>query len=192
MSSDGPSTDQAPKELVSIARAAIDAQLSCAVYRAPSLAAPWQASRGVFVTLRTRDGALRGCIGHVEPMHDTLAEEVASCAVSSALKDTRFAPVGIEELRELVIEVSVLGKPEVVATAAELEPRAYGVIVSAGVRRGVLLPDIEGVDSVEQQLKIALQKAGIDAGEAFRVERFAVLKVEEGAGASRVPDIGLH
>jgi AmmeMemoRadiSam system protein A len=144
----------------------------------------------VFVTLRERDGALRGCIGHVEPMHDTLAEEVASCAVSSALRDSRFAPVGAEELATLSIEVSVLDKPEPVETAAQLEPRTYGVIVSAGSRRGVLLPDIEGVDSVEQQLKIALHKAGIDAAEAFRVERFQVLKAEE--PFHRSSDLGLH
>jgi len=179
----------APQELAVIARAAIDAQLSRAAYSAPSLAPPWLASRGVFVTLRSPDGALRGCIGHIEPVHSTLAEEVASCAVSSALRDTRFAPVDRDELDGLSIEVSVLGRPEPVETAGQLDPRLYGVIVTSGARRGVLLPDIEGVDSVEQQLRIALHKAGIGSEEAFRVERFEVIKVLE---ASPRPVQALH
>jgi AmmeMemoRadiSam system protein A len=173
------SDDAPPRELLHIARAAIAAYLRGEDYRPPQLAAPWQRSQGVFVTLRTRQGELRGCIGHIEPMHSTLAEEVAACAVSSAIHDTRFAPVTEHELDGLRIELSLLSAPERVTDRASLDAQRYGVVVSSGQRRGVLLPAIEGVHSVEQQLAIAARKAGIAPDAPYAMERFEVRKLSD-------------
>jgi AmmeMemoRadiSam system protein A len=168
-----------PAALCAIAREAITAALRGSAITPPPLSPPWQRSRGVFVTLRTGDGQLRGCIGHIEPAFDSLAEEVASCAVSAAFRDTRFAPVDDFELGGLSIEVSVLTPPEPVAGPEALDPRRYGVVVSQGGRRGVLLPDIEGIDDVRTQIDIASRKAGIPPGTLVSLERFEVLKVSE-------------
>jgi len=173
------SGDAPPRELLDIARGAIEAHLHGRSYAVPHLPAPHDRTRGVFVTLRTPDGALRGCIGHIEPALPTLAEEVASCAVSSALRDTRFAPVGADELDDLRIELSLLSQCEPVTSLAELDPARYGVVVSDGNRRGVLLPDIEGVDSAVEQVRIAAKKAGIDPNRDFDLERFEVMKLRE-------------
>ncbi|MGD8863086.1 MAG: AmmeMemoRadiSam system protein A [Myxococcales bacterium] len=174
-----PAPQSPPQALCAIAREAITAYLERRAYRPPPLQPPWQRSRGVFVTLRTLDDALRGCIGHMEPMYESLSEEIAACALSSALRDTRFAPVGREELSGLRIEISLLTPTEPVADVGQLDARRYGVVVNAGGRRGVLLPDIEGVDSVEEQIRIASAKAGIPPGTPLQLERFEVQKVAE-------------
>jgi len=130
---------------------------------------------GVFVCLK-KQGRLRGCIGTLEPTRESLAEEIRDNAVSAGLRDPRFSPVGPEELPELTYTVDVLGRPEPVDTLEELDPRRYGVIVSSGGRRGVLLPDLEGVDTPQQQVGIALEKAGISPGDSYRLERFRVIR----------------
>lgn len=127
---------------------------------------------GAFVSLKKK-GQLRGCIGTIESAYGNLAEEIAANAVSAATRDYRFLPVQKEELGELVYSVDVLGEPEP-CHREDLDPGKYGVIVSQGHRRGLLLPDLEGVDTVEQQLSIALQKAGISPNEDFHMERFEV------------------
>ncbi|RMG45679.1 MAG: AmmeMemoRadiSam system protein A [Acidobacteria bacterium] len=165
--------------LVGIAREAIRRALRSEPFHPQPLPPPYDRPRALFVTLRRRDGALRGCIGHLRPVRATLAEEVADCARAAALSDVRFPPVEEHELDELAIEISLLGTPEPVGSAAELDPRRYGVIVSRGSRRGVLLPDIEGVDTPEQQLAIAARKAGLAPDEPYAIERFTVEKIVE-------------
>jgi AmmeMemoRadiSam system protein A len=124
------------------------------------------------------DGALRGCIGTIAPTWPSLAEEICANAISAAARDPRFDPVRPDELGDLVYDVDVLGEPELVAGIDELDPRRYGVIVScADGRRGLLLPDLDGVDTVEEQVEIAARKGGIDLfGDAYRLERFEVVR----------------
>lgn len=128
-----------------------------------------------FVCLKTR-GLLRGCIGTTEPTRDTLAVEIIENAVAAATRDPRFAPVSLEELLELAVTVDVLSEPEPVAGLAQLDHRRYGVIVRAGLRRGVLLPDIEHIDSVHEQILTARQKAGIGPDEPAELWRFEVTR----------------
>lgn len=164
-------------QLLAIARKAIEHALDGREYRPPTLAGDANAPHATFVTLRRPDGELRGCIGRTEPAFATLAEEVASSAVSAATRDPRFPPVGRDELAELAIEISVLEPPQRITGVSALDPSRYGVVVSSGKRRGVLLPGIEGVDTVEQQLAIVRRKAGIAPDEPITVERFTVRKV---------------
>ena len=130
---------------------------------------------GCFVSLK-KNGQLRGCIGTIAPTRPSLAEEIVANAVSAGLHDPRFSPVTSDELPELVYDVDVLGEPEPVAGREELDPRRYGVIVSApGGRRGLLLPDLDGVDTVDEQLRIAARKGGIALSEdGVTIERFVV------------------
>lgn len=130
---------------------------------------------GAFVSLK-KDGQLRGCIGTIEPTKKNLALEIMGNAVSAALNDTRFDPVQENELGALTYSVDVLGSPEKVLGLDELDARKYGVIVTAGSRRGLLLPNLEGVDTPKQQIEIALQKANIDSHEKYSIERFEVVR----------------
>ncbi len=130
---------------------------------------------GVFVSLK-KHGQLRGCIGTIAPTRDSIVEEIAANAVSAAVNDPRFYPVRPEELPELDISVDILGEPEPVPSMDELDPKKYGVIVSAGGRRGLLLPDLEGIDTAAEQVAIARQKAGIEPGVPVRLERFTVTR----------------
>jgi AmmeMemoRadiSam system protein A len=173
-----------PRELVRIALAAIEHELRGKHYDPPHLEAPWHDPRPVFVTLRDASGELRGCIGRTEPIHATLSEEIADCATAAATRDYRMPPVELDELQHLCIEVSVLDDPEPVENRAELDPRRYGLIVTRGLRRGVLLPNVEGVNTFADQLRIALQKGGISANEPYRLERFTVSKVTNTSAAS--------
>lgn len=128
---------------------------------------------GVFVSLKI-DGHLRGCIGTFMPVADNIAEEVIRNAISAATCDPRFRPVGREELSSISYSVDVLSPPEPVADTGELDHRKYGIIVVSGHKKGLLLPDLEGVDSVEQQIMIASEKAGIMPGEDKELFRFEV------------------
>ena len=128
---------------------------------------------GVFVTLK-KHGQLRGCIGTFEPTRPNVAEEIINNAVSSSTKDPRFQPVVVEELPDLTYSVDVLTKPVPMESEEELDPKRYGVIVECGGRRGLLLPDLEGVDTLEQQINICCQKAGILPDEPVELYRFEV------------------
>ena len=128
---------------------------------------------GVFVCLKVR-GMLRGCIGTFEPAEKDVATETVRNAVSAATSDPRFTCVRAEELPEIEYSVDVLTPPERVSGPADLDPKRYGVIVQAGRRRGLLLPDLEGVDTVEYQVSIAMQKAGIMPGTPVTLYRFEV------------------
>ena len=159
--------------LIAVAREALLA-LPHRLAPAP-LPSPWDAPRGVFVTLR-QAGKLRGCIGHLAPTEATLAQEVAACAVRAATEDPRFPPVEPYEVDELDLEVSVLAPPEP-TTLEGLDPRRYGVIVTSGHRRAVLLPDLDGVDTVAEQLRICRAKGGIPADAPLTLQRFTVDKI---------------
>ena len=131
---------------------------------------------GVFVSLH-KDGMLRGCIGTIQAVKRNIAEEIVENGISAATKDPRFSPVRPEELEALEISVDVLGKPEMIRSKEELDVKRYGVIVTKGFRRGLLLPNLDGVDTVEQQLSIALRKAGLSEREKdVEMERFEVVR----------------
>ena len=131
---------------------------------------------GVFVSLH-KDGMLRGCIGTIQAVKRNIAEEIVENGISAATKDPRFSPVRPEELEALEISVDVLGKPEKIRSKEELDVKRYGVIVTKGFRRGLLLPNLDGVDTVEQQLSIALRKAGLSEREKdVEMERFEVVR----------------
>ncbi len=132
-----------------------------------------QERAGVFVCLKVR-GMLRGCIGTFQPSEKNVATEVVRNAVSAATCDPRFPCVEARELPDLEYSVDVLTPPEQVKGPGELDPKRYGVIVQAGGRRGLLLPDLDGVDTVEQQVSIAMQKAGIRPGTPVTLYRFEV------------------
>lgn len=131
-----------------------------------------------FVSLKTTDGLLRGCIGSVQPEEPDLLREVVRNAIDAAARDPRFLPVTPEELQELVYSVDLLADPEPVEGLHELDPRRYGVIVQSGLRRGLLLPDIEGVDTAEQQAAVARSKASIEPDEPVDLWRFEVRRLE--------------
>jgi AmmeMemoRadiSam system protein A len=131
-----------------------------------------------FVSLKKR-GQLRGCIGTLEPAEPTLGAEIARNARSAAFHDPRFHRLREDELADLECSVDVLSTSEVCALA-DLAPERYGVIVACDYRRGVLLPELDGVDTVGQQVGIALQKAGIDVDECYEIERFTVQRFHEG------------
>jgi len=133
-----------------------------------------QGRAGTFVSLHDRRGNLRGCIGTIEPQRPTVAQEVIQNAISAATRDPRFPPVQPEELEDLDVKVDVLTEPEPIDSMDQLDPKRYGVIVESGWRRGLLLPDLEGVDTVEYQVDIAMRKAGIRPGEPMQLYRFEV------------------
>jgi AmmeMemoRadiSam system protein A len=128
---------------------------------------------GVFVCLKVH-GMLRGCIGSFQPTESDVAHEVVQNAISAAAQDPRFQMVRANELDSLEYSVDVLTPPERIPDSSELDPRRYGVIVRSGGRRGLLLPDLEGVDTVEYQISIAMQKAGIPPGTPVELSRFEV------------------
>ncbi len=134
-----------------------------------------QRRAGVFVSLK-KDGQLRGCIGTIRAVRGSIAEEIVENAVSAATRDPRFTPVRPEELEQLTISVDVLGDTEKIDSPQELDVKRYGVVVTKGYRRGLLLPDLDGVDTVEEQIAIAKRKAGIAEEESVQMERFEVVR----------------
>lgn len=129
-----------------------------------------------FVSLKMR-GQLRGCIGTIEPLAQSLAEEIVQNAISASTRDPRFPPVTAAELDKLSVSVDVLSEPRP-AKESELDPKRYGLIIEQGYRRGLLLPDLEGVDDVRTQKSIVAQKGGIDLRQPhnlliFTVDRYA-------------------
>ena len=128
---------------------------------------------GVFVSIH-KFGELRGCIGTFEPSESNVAEETMINAISSATRDPRFPPVSPDELKDISYKVDVLTTPEPVESQDRLDPRKYGVIVESGIRRGLLLPDLEGVDTVDHQIDICRQKVGIAPDEPIKLYRFEV------------------
>jgi AmmeMemoRadiSam system protein A len=136
---------------------------------------------GVFVTLRTQDGQLRGCIGTIEPACATVAEEIIQSAISAATRDPRFPAVAPRELAGIAYGVDVVARPERVRGPEDLNSARYGVLIETldGSRRGLLLPRIEGIETAEDQWRAVHLKAGITPGTAVRVERFTVTRFGE-------------
>ncbi|MPN20126.1 hypothetical protein SDC9_167503 [bioreactor metagenome] len=134
-----------------------------------------QKKAGVFVSLK-KHGQLRGCIGTTSPTTESIAAEVIQNSVSAGMNDPRFPSVRKNELKDLSYSVDVLGSAEPIDSPSMLDPRRYGVIVKSGLKRGLLLPDLEGIDTAEEQIKIACSKAGIDPGEDISLERFEVVR----------------
>jgi AmmeMemoRadiSam system protein A len=128
---------------------------------------------GVFVSIH-KHGQLRGCIGTFEAVEDNVAEEIMANAISSATRDPRFPQVQASELAELEYNVDILNKPEPVDGVDQLDPERYGVIVESGLKRGLLLPDLDGVDTVEKQIEICRMKAGIPFTAPITLYRFEV------------------
>jgi MEMO1 family protein len=163
--------------LVRLARQTIESYVGHGQVLAPPAERTEEMQRraGVFVSLH-KHGDLRGCIGTIEPVQQDVAEEIISNAISAATHDPRFSPVRKEELADLQISVDVLGEAEPIQSEAELDPKIYGVIVESGRRRGLLLPDLEGVDTPQQQVEIALRKAWIGVHERYHLYRFRVTR----------------
>lgn len=130
---------------------------------------------GAFVSIK-KHGQLRGCIGTTEAVRSDLLHEVAENAISAGVHDPRFMPIKEEELQELTYSVDVLGAAEPIEDMSYLDPSEYGVIVTSGSKRGLLLPDLEGVDTAMQQVEIACSKAGITEDEEISLERFKVTR----------------
>ncbi len=133
---------------------------------------------GAFVTVRKSDGQLRGCIGTIEAAHSNVAQEIVQNAISAATRDPRFFPVSTSELPDLTYGVDVLSIPEPARGPEDLDPAVYGVIVETydGRRRGLLLPRIDGIESVKAQWLAVHSKAGIKPGAPVRIERFTVTR----------------
>ncbi len=143
-----------------------------------SLPPEYEDRAGVFVSLK-KAGQLRGCIGTVEPVRENLAEEIAANAVGAAVRDPRFPPVSREELEGLTVSVDILGPMEPIKSENDLDPRQYGVLVRSGSRSGLLLPNLEGIETVEEQLDIARRKAAISPGTPVELYRFKVTRYGE-------------
>ena len=130
---------------------------------------------GVFVSIK-EEGRLRGCIGTIQAVQESVAQEIIDNAVSASTRDPRFQPIEEDELDKLTISVDVLGDMEKISSPEELDVKRYGVVVTKGYKRGLLLPNLDGVDTVEEQLAIAKRKAGIKEQEEVSLERFEVVR----------------
>jgi len=162
-------------QLVELARSAIEVYIKeKRIINPPAELIPEMKEKaGVFVSLR-KHGQLRGCIGTFSPTTENIAEEIIRNAIESATCDPRFPPVTQEELAELEISVDVLTTPIRVSSEKDLDAKKYGVIVKSGMRRGLLLPDLEGVHTPEEQIRICRRKAGIGEDEPVELFRFEV------------------
>jgi AmmeMemoRadiSam system protein B/AmmeMemoRadiSam system protein A len=143
------------------------------VFQPEELTREMKDKAGVFVCIK-KGGELRGCIGTFEPCQENVAGEIVANAISTASRDPRFLPVEPGELKDLDYTVDVLTEPEPVSSKDQLDPKKYGIIVESGYRRGLLLPDLEGVDTVDYQIDISRQKAGIGPDEPVKLYRFEV------------------
>jgi MEMO1 family protein len=133
---------------------------------------------GAFVSLH-RFGDLRGCIGTITATQRDLAHEIIHSAVEACSEDPRFEPVTLPELGELDVKVDILHPAHKVNGLADLDAQRYGVIVQSGWKRGLLLPALEGVDTPEQQVSIAMRKGGIAPSEKIELYRFEVERHED-------------
>jgi AmmeMemoRadiSam system protein A len=171
----GTQTDGDP--LVALARQAVESYVRESKVLHPDPLPGLEPRRaGVFVSLHLADGSLRGCIGTTQPTQPGIEDEIVRNAVSAATRDPRFYPLGPDELEGLDISVDVLKEPEEVNSTEELDPKCFGIIVqTADGRQALLLPDLEGVDTVDQQVCITCRKGGIDPDrDHYRILRFEV------------------
>ncbi len=174
-----PQAEPGPHPLVSLARQAVETFVrEGRVIEPPELTKEMRQQAGAFVSIK-KEGQLRGCMGTLEPTQENLAREVVHNAIDSATRDPRFLAVAPDELPYLRFSVDVLSPPEPVDSLDALDIKRYGVIVRCGPRRGLLLPDIEGVNSVEEQVSIAKSKAGIPPDQEADLFRFTVHRYAE-------------
>jgi AmmeMemoRadiSam system protein A len=163
--------------LVALARRAVESYVREREVIDPEPAPGLEQRRaGVFVSLHLPDGSLRGCIGTTQPTRPGIEDEIVRNAISAATRDPRFPPMGVDELEGLDISVDVLGESEEVSGTEHLDPKRFGIIVqTADGRQALLLPDLEGVDTVDQQVSITCRKGGIDpVRDRYRIFRFEV------------------
>lgn len=160
--------------LVKLAKEAVESYIKTGkVPQVKELTPEMKERAGVFVSIK-KHGELRGCIGTFEPTRTNIAGEIMANAISSATTDPRFSPVTESELEDLEYSVDILTSPEPVSDVSRLDPRKHGVIVACDFRRGLLLPDLEGVDTVDDQIAICRAKAGISPDEAVKLYCFQV------------------
>ncbi len=166
-------------DYISLAKSAVENYIKEGRIIEPSKDLPkdfFDRKAGVFVTIE-KNKELRGCIGTYLPVKENIAKEIIDNAIVAATEDYRFGPIQSEELESLSYTVYLLNPPEQIKDLKELDPKNYGIIVRTGMKSGLLLPDLEGVDTVQQQLSIACQKAGIDPSkEKIAVYRFTAEK----------------
>ncbi len=179
---DRPDEMSANADIPALARDTIETFISTGAIISPPDNLPDELSvrAGCFVSIKTRDGELRGCIGTIDPDKDTLAEEIIANAINSATRDPRFPPVRKNELPGLKYSVDVLSAPEG-CELEDLDPKIYGVIVEdeQGSRRGLLLPNLAGIDTASQQVEVTARKAGIKPGTSVRLFRFRADRYSE-------------
>ncbi|MEW5959653.1 MAG: AmmeMemoRadiSam system protein A [Chloroflexota bacterium] len=163
---------------IALARAAIKTYLSTGKTISPPEPLPEELAQpgAVFVSLHLANGLLRGCRGTITPTEPNLAQAIIRTAIASATDDPRFMPMALAETEGLDIKVDVLSPLEPVADIGELDEKKYGVLIQAGARRALLLPDIAAVDSVPRQLELVRQKAGLDRDEKAELYRFTVIR----------------
>jgi AmmeMemoRadiSam system protein A len=172
----------AEDEVVNLARRAVEEFVTHQRMINPpeSVAGRLAGQAGVFVSIKTRDGKLRGCVGTVQPTQKNIAEEIIHNAISAATKDTRFAPVAAEELENLVFSVDILSPLEEVSDTTQLDPKRFGLLVeSEDGRHGLLLPDLSGIDTVDQQVTLTMKKANLPPGTSVKYYRFVVERIPE-------------
>jgi AmmeMemoRadiSam system protein A len=166
--------DKELNPIVRLARDTVESYILDGKKARPGELSPEMKERaGVFVSIH-KYGQLRGCIGTFEPVKENVAEEIIANAISSATRDPRFPPVKASELADLEYNVDILSRPEKIEGTEQLDSKKYGVIVENGLKRGLLLPDLEGVDTVEKQIEICRLKAGISPVELVNLYRFEV------------------
>ena len=175
--------------LVSLAKSAVENYIKEGKIIKPSEDLPEFFSKkksGTFVTIE-KDGQLRACIGTYLPTQPNVAQEVIHTAVAAASEDYRFGPIDKEELPRLSYAVYILDEPEPIKDHKELDPKKFGIIVKTASdnkafarKSGLLLPSLPGIDTAEQQIDIACQKAGIDPNqEEIVIYRFTAEKYHE-------------
>ena len=165
-------------ELVNLAKATIENYIKKdEIIKVPDNASLeiTQKRAGVFVSIH-KFGELRGCIGTFLPTKNSIAEEIIRNAISASTEDPRFDRITEEELKYLEINVDVLEEPKEIQSIEELDVKKYGIIVHSGYKRGLLLPDIDGVDTVKQQIEIAMRKGNINSDEEIKIEKFEVIR----------------
>ncbi len=160
---------------VDLAKRTIDAFIKEGKRISPPKPLPdeFKEAAGVFVSIH-KNNELRGCIGTFLPTRSNIAEEIISNAIEASTRDPRFSPIREDEINALEISVDVLSKPEPISSMSELDAKKYGIIISSSGRRGLLLPDLEGVDTPQQQIAICRRKAWIGDDEPIEIERFEV------------------
>jgi AmmeMemoRadiSam system protein A len=162
--------------IVALAKETVEAYVNTGKKPSPpkQLTPQMKVKAGVFVSIHKKNGDLRGCIGTFEPQQKNVAVEIITNAISAATQDPRFDAISPKELEDLEYSVDVLTTPEPVDDISQLDPKRYGVIVACGWRRGLLLPDLEGVDTAQYQIDICRQKGGIYPEEKVQLYRFEV------------------